>query len=486
MTIVTAGATDQTIYVYFVDDDGGTNPGEPTTGLAFDDIETGGSASYLRQGETRTDFALVTQTVAGAHTDGGFVEVDATNMPGVYRLDLLDAAVATGFDFTLVQLVAAVGNNTVMRPILIDLLRVDLRDVVRGGMTALPNAAAEAAGGLYTQGSGAGQINQDANGRIDVRVMNMNTGVLTAAAIAANAIEAAKINAGAFTAAKFAAGAIDAAALNADAVTKIRSIFSGTTSSSGTATTLIDASLTEADDVWNGTWVLFTSGAAINQVRLVVDFDAGTDTITFAPATTAAIGAADNFEILPAGSVDVQSWLAVVTAHVAPNALVSGRVDSSVGAMASDVITAAAIATAAIDADAIAANAITDVKIASAAITAAKFAAGAIDAAAIAADAITNAKIATDAIGSDEFAQAAADKVFGTGGATMAELPQGIPPITPRPDQFAMLWYMAMRNQFDVSTTTAEVHAADETVIAKKALTDDGSTYSEAEMVAGP
>lgn len=44
----------------------------------------------------------------------------------------------------------------------------DWSDIVRLGLTALPNAAAEAAGGLYTRGSGAGQITQDANGRIDV------------------------------------------------------------------------------------------------------------------------------------------------------------------------------------------------------------------------------------------------------------------------------------------------------------------------------
>ncbi len=34
--------------------------------------------------------------------------------------------------------------------------------------TALPAVAAEAAGGLFTRGTGAGQINQDANGRIDI------------------------------------------------------------------------------------------------------------------------------------------------------------------------------------------------------------------------------------------------------------------------------------------------------------------------------
>lgn len=48
---------------------------------------------------------------------------------------------------------------------------VDLSDSVRAGLTALPNAAAEAAGGLYTRGAGAGQIAQDANGRVSVNLV---------------------------------------------------------------------------------------------------------------------------------------------------------------------------------------------------------------------------------------------------------------------------------------------------------------------------
>jgi len=44
-------------------------------------------------------------------------------------------------------------------------------DTTRGlAGTALPAAAAEASGGLYTRGTGAGQINQDANGRVDTNV----------------------------------------------------------------------------------------------------------------------------------------------------------------------------------------------------------------------------------------------------------------------------------------------------------------------------
>ncbi len=48
---------------------------------------------------------------------------------------------------------------------------LDPTDAVRGGMTALPNAAAEAAGGLYTRGAGAGQLSQSANGELGVATL---------------------------------------------------------------------------------------------------------------------------------------------------------------------------------------------------------------------------------------------------------------------------------------------------------------------------
>ena len=51
--IITDAKTNVTVDVYFVDDDGGTAPGEPTTGKLFSDIETGGSASYHRHDVVR-------------------------------------------------------------------------------------------------------------------------------------------------------------------------------------------------------------------------------------------------------------------------------------------------------------------------------------------------------------------------------------------------------------------------------------------------
>ena len=122
MPRILAGSTNVSILVYFVDDVGGTNTGEPTTGLLFSDIETGGSASYVRPGAAQSDFTLITLASASAdHADGGFILIDDAKHPGVYRLDLPDAAVARGAEFAVVQLVAASGKNTLMRPIEIGL-----------------------------------------------------------------------------------------------------------------------------------------------------------------------------------------------------------------------------------------------------------------------------------------------------------------------------------------------------------------------------
>lgn len=120
--IVKAGSTNVSVYYYIVQDASGTSPGEPVTGLLFSDIETGGSASYMRQGGARVDLTLITLASASAtHANGGFILVDDTNMPGLYRCDYPDAAFAAGVDQTFCQIVVESSNNAVAAPILIDI-----------------------------------------------------------------------------------------------------------------------------------------------------------------------------------------------------------------------------------------------------------------------------------------------------------------------------------------------------------------------------
>lgn len=85
--------TTSLIQLVFIRDSSVTT-GAGKTGLAYNTSSL--TAYYARPGATATAITLVTQTVTGAYSSGGFVEVDATNWPGLYRLDVPDAAIATG------------------------------------------------------------------------------------------------------------------------------------------------------------------------------------------------------------------------------------------------------------------------------------------------------------------------------------------------------------------------------------------------------
>lgn len=78
--------------------------------------------SYWRQGGTRTGFAASDLgAVNSAFSAGGVKEVDSTNQPGLYRLDIPDAALATGADWVVVS-VKVTGSIPVDIPIAIPTL----------------------------------------------------------------------------------------------------------------------------------------------------------------------------------------------------------------------------------------------------------------------------------------------------------------------------------------------------------------------------
>lgn len=110
------GTTDITEYVYIQRDDG-----TDYTGLVYNTASL--ACYYVRTGGTASSVSLVTQTVGGAHTDGGFVEVDSTNMPGVYRIDWPDAVFATGVDTAIGVLKGAANMKLVA-------VKYDLLDVI--------------------------------------------------------------------------------------------------------------------------------------------------------------------------------------------------------------------------------------------------------------------------------------------------------------------------------------------------------------------
>lgn len=161
--IIKKGTTSKRIPIKIKDSSSSTGAG--LTGLT--NASSGLTWYYWREdaGNTGGVSVSVVSATLGTWTSGGFIQKDATFVRGQYEIGIPDAALATGASWVTMQLRGV--TNMAETDIIIQLVSYDPDDAVRMGQTALPNAAAEAAGGLYTRGSGAGQITQDANGRIN-------------------------------------------------------------------------------------------------------------------------------------------------------------------------------------------------------------------------------------------------------------------------------------------------------------------------------
>ena len=134
------GATSQSIEVYIVDSTDGT----PETGVVFN--TAGIDLKYRRKDAavvSITEADLTSPALTDTWESGGFLEIGN----GVYRLDLPDAALASAAGIDRVVVFGTVTGMVVL-PVTIHLTDIDLNDAVRGGMTALPDANADAAGGL--------------------------------------------------------------------------------------------------------------------------------------------------------------------------------------------------------------------------------------------------------------------------------------------------------------------------------------------------
>jgi len=364
--IVTAGKTNVSVYFYIVQDASATSPGEPVTGLLFSDIETGGSASYARQGAARVDLTLITlASASAAHADGGFILVDDTNMPGVYRCDFPDLAFATGVDEVSLALVIASANNAVAAPLKVQILAVDLRDAVRGGMTALPNAAADAAGGLPLSDAGG----LDLDSRLDADVSSRLAPTVAARTLDITAAGNAGID---WANVENPTTVLDLAGTDIQLVdtTTTNTDMRGTDSAALASVlgALADAAAagdpTSADTIMQylkqlintleGTVGIPTYPASVdpaNNVSLAEAIRAISDDVTGVAGSAMrgtdsallAASAPTNFGDLAitvtTGRVDVGNWLGS-----AVNALIAGRVDSNTQAMGANVMTAAAAA----------------------------------------------------------------------------------------------------------------------------------------------
>ena len=101
-----------------------------STGLTF--ATSGLAAYYVRNQSAPVAITLVTQTPTGAWTSGGFAEISSSLVPGVYRLDVPNAAFAAGASDVTIVVRGASGTNGAV-------LTVTLSS---GGLTSAQTAAA--------------------------------------------------------------------------------------------------------------------------------------------------------------------------------------------------------------------------------------------------------------------------------------------------------------------------------------------------------
>lgn len=236
-------------------------------------------------------------------------------------------------------------------------------------------------------------------------------------------------------------------------------------------TGLVDITQTAADKVWasaSRTLTAFSTALAVSVW----------DVLETAILTASSIGlkVKNNLNAVlsdvEADTQDIQSRL--------PAALVGGAIDADVSAMQAGTITAAAIATDAIDDDAIATGAIASTA----------FAAGAIDSAAIAAGAIT----ATEAPNLDAAISTRATpaqvntEVLDVMNVDTITLPgQEAPPLAPTHRQAIGWLYKVFRNRKTQTATQWSLLADDETTVdAKATVSDDATTAIKQEVVTGP
>ena len=171
------GSTDRSFLV-FIPDPASTD-GSGKTGLAHTDITVSNTRVETDNDVIVTDYTSSLNALTNltdAHNDWGWKEVSNTLCPGLYRIDPADALFASGA-WSSVLYVMITTSAAAASPMEFILVATNHLDGVRNGLTALPNAAADAAGGLAI--SDAGGLDLDAKLANTNEVMAARMGALT-------------------------------------------------------------------------------------------------------------------------------------------------------------------------------------------------------------------------------------------------------------------------------------------------------------------
>jgi hypothetical protein len=188
---VKAGSTSRLEHVFILDSTSTTGAGK--TALTSASV----TAFYFRPGDTTTTGRSITLAAGtlGTWSSGGFIQVNATDMPGLYEIGIPNAIFAAGVNHAVVMI-----KGTGIAPVLLeyDLVAYDPLDTVRLGLTAMPNVASGSAGAILTSGTGTAQLNVT-SGNVSGSVASVATGGITSGSFATDAITSTVLAASAAT-----------------------------------------------------------------------------------------------------------------------------------------------------------------------------------------------------------------------------------------------------------------------------------------------
>ncbi len=288
--------------------DSSSTTGGKLTGVAYN--AAGLTCYYTRVAGTPTAITLATQTATGAYSSGGWVQVDATNAPGKYRLDVPNAVLATGVDRATIDCKGAA--NMVPVSIDIELLDINLRDSVRGGLTALPNAAAGANGGLPL-GDASGDVTLASGTHPGVVIPTVTTVTNDVNVNMAQACPGSPTNGTVGDACRTAA---DSTVQTVDAATRLGKHHvmltgaNGVTTATGTTTTVLKTAYTgHGTNIFkNGTVIFetgpcgYAAGGAAGVTVTAYDSTTGDFTISGLTGCTPTAGGGDVFHVFAGGN----------------------------------------------------------------------------------------------------------------------------------------------------------------------------------------
>jgi hypothetical protein len=213
--LVQASNTSRSEYIFIQNSSSTTGAG--LTGLVFNTASL--TAYYVVERGAATAITLVTlASSTAAFASGGFIAVDGTNMPGLYRFDVPNALFSVASTDKVTVMLKGATN---MAPVLLEyqIVAFNPDDTVRLGLTAIPNVAQGTTGAISTG---------DASGRVTVITNSDKTAYSLSGTQTFNVTgnitgnvtgSVGSVASGGITSASFAAGAIDASAIATDAIT---------------------------------------------------------------------------------------------------------------------------------------------------------------------------------------------------------------------------------------------------------------------------